>query len=141
MSSDKTTKEITNEISPTDVERMQINKEYFIEEGSIYQIIGQKLEENNLRYSDLIKKLDLDPQNGYKYLKGKLKMERDLAIRIMIAFDMSLDEIQDVLKRNQFAILYPRNKRDYIIITAIVGGYNLQETNELLSLNNEYQLS
>ena len=48
---------------------------------------------------------------------------------------------QDLLKKSGFLSLYPKNRRDAIIIYALTRGLSLQETNDKLFQENEETLS
>lgn len=131
------TKAILNNIK---TKKNKIEDKHFIEEEYYIKIINKKIKEKNIRKSVLIKKALLDDKNGYKYFDGKLKMKRDILLKLLISLECTLEEIQDTLKKSQFAILYPCNKRDYTIILGIENNKDCETINKDLELNNEVKL-
>ena len=134
------TKEIINNIKSKNTNSVIYTEDYFITINSFHILLQNKIKELNIKSSNLISSADLDPKNGYKYLNGKKKISRDLALKLLISLQYSFDEIQEILKIYQYPILYPKIKRDHIIISSILNNYNIIKTNELLGLNNEILL-
>ena len=72
----------------------------------------------------------------YKVFKGERKPSRDVLIAIAIGMQMSINEIQLLLRISKYAALDPRNKRDSIIIYSLKESHTVAQTNDLL-----YELS
>lgn len=148
MSKIKTTAEVVKQITPASPKEITQKKQEHLRDvpdvRNIKEIIQDKVKEKQIQNSDLFKMINLDVQNGYKYLKidgpNQRPLQRDMALSMFIALEMSLDEIQDALKQSGYPQLYAMHGRDYSIISAIVGGYSFEETNNLLALNNELLL-
>ncbi len=135
----KNTNEIINDIKHS-IETIKYPSDNFIKVEQFYTLIQKRIKELSIKQINLIKEIGLDEQNGYKYLNGSKKINRDLAIKILISLNYSFDEIQSLLKIYQYPILYPKIKRDYLIITSIINNNTVDKTNEVLSLNNEFLL-
>ena len=85
--------------------------------------------------SQLINDSQINRIYAYQILSGaKSSPTRDKLLCLLIALHLSLDEIQAFLKSNGYPQLYPRIKRDSIIIFCINKGSTVVETNyELFS--------
>lgn len=148
MSKIKTTAEVMKQIVPASPKEItKKSKEHLKnipDSKNIKEIIQEKVKEKQIQNSDLFKMINLDVQNGYKYLKmdgpSRRPLQRDMVLSMLIALEMSLDEIQDALKHGRYPQLYPKDTRDYLIISAIVSGYTFEDTNKLLALNDELLL-
>ena len=99
-------------------------------------------------WADLIKKSGLtkteiiDKSNcGYNYfyciINGKKTPSRDKIIELIVAMGLSVDDCQTALKFNGRAPLYPRVKRDSIIIFGIENKQNIYQISEALKKNGE----
>ncbi len=116
-----------------------IEKNEFLN-NNFHTFINEKIKEKNLQKIDLLKKANLDEKNGYKYLNGTKNVKRDVALKMLITLENDFDQIQNVLKQFQYLVLYPKRKRDYIIISSIIKNYDVNKTNEELRKNNEFLL-
>ena len=73
----------------------------------------------------------------YQVLSGRRNPSRDRLLCICFGLETSLEETQQLLKRAGFAPLYPRLKRDAIILHGIAHGTPLAEVNDKLFEKNE----
>ena len=71
----------------------------------------------------------------YKIFSGERKTTRDSLIAIAFAMDMSLAEIQLLLRISKFAILDSRDKRDSVIIHSIINNLSVFEADDVLASN------
>ncbi len=96
-----------------------------------------------LKRQDIFQKADLPQKYGYKLLSGETHTtDRDKLLRIFIAIGMTLKETQRALALYGLAALYPKKKRDAILIIAINKGVSSVDTvNEWLSEQGEAELS
>lgn len=101
------------------------------------------ISKKNLKRQDIFQKADLPQKYGYKLLSGEAHTtDRDKLLRIFIAMKMTLKETQRALELYGMAPLYPKKKRDAIIIIAINKGISSVDTvNDWLSEQNEAELS
>lgn len=95
----------------------------------------QLLSIRKISKSDLIKKSGLERTYAYHILSGKKSFSRDKIIIFSIVANFSLSEVQNLLKYAKEAALYPRDRRDSIIIYALNNKLSLMETNEILENN------
>lgn len=83
--------------------------------------------------SDIINKADLSYCYFYDIINGRKIPSKDKIIRIVLAMKLDLDDCQEALRISGKSALYPRIKRDSILIYAINKGYSVYETNDLLT--------
>ena len=129
----KSTDELMNELLKANNigEYLKENSQYMVsDELSTYlnNIIAKK----GLVKSELIKKTEFSEVMGYQILSGTRLPSRDSLICICVAMDMTLDETQAILKIAGFAALYPKAKRDSIIIKGISEKKTVAQINEVL---------
>lgn len=100
------------------------------------------LKEKHLKRQDVLIKANLPQKYGYKVLTGEAHTsDRDKIIRICFSMEMSLKETQRALKLYGMSELYPKIKRDVLLIFAIGKKiYNIDQVNELLLTENEVPL-
>lgn len=107
------------------------NSNHFIcDELHIY--LSKLLDKLNLTKTDVIKKSELSEVYGYQIFSGHRKPSRDSLLCICIAMKLSLEEVQSILKIAGLATLYPKNKRDSIIIIGINNTRSVAEINTVL---------
>lgn len=90
--------------------------------------------------SDIINKADMSYCYFYDVINGRKIPSKDKIIRIVLAMNLSLDDCQEALRISGKSALYPRIKRDSIIIYAINKGYSIYQTNDLLLEHGEEML-
>ncbi len=116
----------------------------YLKENSIYMISDELptyltniLKKKRLVKSVVIKNSELSEVMGYQIFSGTRKPSRDSLLSICIAMGLDVEETQEILKIAQFASLYPKAKRDCIIINGIVTNKSVSQINETLYELNE----
>ena len=69
--------------------------------------------------SDIINKADMSYCYFYDVINGRKIPSKDKIIRIVLAMNLSLDDCQEALRISGKSALYPRIKRDSILIYSI----------------------
>lgn len=115
------------------------NKSYFLD-CDVSRFWKELIEEKKLKKNDIINKADIGYTFFYYIIKGKKHPSRDMVIRILIAISADIDVFQEALRLYEWAALYPKIKRDSIIIYAINHKLTLHQTEELLEKNGERSL-
>lgn len=120
----------------------------YLKENSAYMISDELpvyltniLKKKGLVKSVVIKKSELSEVMGYQIFSGLRKPSRDSLLSICIAMKLNIEETQEILKIAQFALLYPKVKRDCIIINGIAEGESVAQINEKLFDNKENTLN
>lgn len=137
MINDKTTKELEHILEHTDSVRqladvvdksanMQENisfADYFLSLKSV-QSIGN---------AEIVKRSGINRNYAYQILNGtRPNPSQDKVIRLSLAGELNLDETQRALIIAKAPVLYPRIRRDSILIFCINKSLDVMDTNELL---------
>ena len=77
----------------------------------------------------------------YQVFSGRRRPSRDRILCLCFGLGCSLESAQKLLKKGGYLPLYPKNRRDAIILFALSKGMSLQETNDRLFRENEETLS
>lgn len=114
-------------------------------ENNKNELIGQTLTEylnsvmsdNGILKPDIIRNSNLNGVYVYKILSGERIPQRDKLISLCFGMNMTLAQTQLALRLSGHSILYPKNRRDSIIIFALNKNSTLMECNETLYDLNE----
>ena len=107
------------------------NSDYILD-TTIADYLYNAFEEKCLVKSRVFKKAEIDEIFGYQIFSGKKNPSRNTLISICIGAKFSLNETQAALKIAGYATLFPRNKRDSIIIFGINNDKSVCDINEEL---------
>ncbi|MFZ7132292.1 MAG: helix-turn-helix domain-containing protein [Eubacteriales bacterium] len=99
---------------------------------SFVEYINHILKDNNISKSTLIKHSGIQRTYAYQILKGIKKPSRDKLLAICLGAKMNLTQTQRSLTLAEAGSLYPKVKRDAIIIFAINNALDVLRTNDLL---------
>lgn len=139
----KTTTELLKELEKfnTFQEYENANKDFFISK-SLSEYLCDLITEKKLIKADVIRKAELNENYAYQLFSGlKKSPQRDKLICLSIGMDLSVDETNSLLKLAGLSPLYPRIKRDSIIIININSHKSVIETNEALFEEKEETLN
>lgn len=115
----KTTEELLNTLKSSSLEAYLENNGGELIENPICDYLTAVISEKNLEKSKVIKKSNIQTNYAYQILSGVKIPSRDKLIALCFGMSLTLDETQTLLKYAGYAPLYPRNKRDSVIITAL----------------------
>lgn len=120
----------------------------YLKENSRYMVsdelstyLNNIMAKKGLVKTDVIKKTEFSEVMGYQIFAGTRQPSRDSLICICVAMEMDLEETQTILKIAGFAALYPKTKRDSIIILGLNENKTVPEINETLYDNGEKTLN
>ena len=139
----KSTTELLNELKNFDSfkEYEKINKNSMINK-TLSQYLCDLLEEKHLKKSDVIRKGELNESYAYQMFSGvKSTPSKDKLICLSIGMDLSVDETNSLLKLAGLSPLYPRIKRDSLIIINMNNKKSVVEINEELYNEGEETLN
>lgn len=109
---------------------------------SLSEYLSDLITERNLTKADVIRKAELNENYAYQLFSGLKKApQRDKLICLSIGMDLSVSETNSLLKLAGFSPLYPRIKRDSIIIININSRKSVIEINEALHEEGENTLN
>lgn len=117
------------------------NKDFMISK-SLSEYLCDLLNERKLKKAEVIRKAEIGESNAYQIFSGiKSAPKRDKLICLSIGMDLSVNETNSLLKLAGLAPLYPRVKRDSIIIINMNAHKSVIEINEMLFEENEETLN
>ena len=90
------------------------------------------LDAKGMSTADMQKKSCIDRTYVYQIINGSKNPGRDKIIAIAIACEMTLPETQRALEIAREGILYPKNRRDSLVIYAINKKMSIMDLNALL---------
>ena len=91
------------------------------------------IEKSGYSKSNIINKSDFSYCYFYDVINGRKIPGRDKIIRLIRTMHLSVDECQEALRISGRSALYPRIRRDAIILFAISNGYSIYQLSELLA--------
>ena len=130
----KTTDELMNILmSKEDLPQyIEENSNEFLK-SSLCQYLNQLQTEHGLKKGDIIADALVERIYGYQIFSGRKEMpSRDVLISFALAMKLSLDETQSLLRIAHMAMLYPRVKRDSIILHSIAKHESVIQCNTAL---------
>lgn len=102
------------------------------DETMFIEFFYKLLEKNQLTIKQLVYKTTISQSYLYQIASKKRRLGRDTAIIIAFAMQLSLEETQKLLKYSGNAVLYPKVRRDAIIICCIDSKMTFEQANEIL---------
>lgn len=129
----KSTDNLMNELIQTNNinQYMKENEKYLID-LSLSEHLNQLIKEKQLVKSQVIKQAELHEIYGYQIFSGKRMPSRDKLISLCVGMGLNTEETQATLKIAGFASLYPKNKRDSIILYGIEHSQTICNINQAL---------
>lgn len=94
--------------------------------------INEKLADHHLSAADVIRASEIQRNYGYQILNGQKQPSRDKVIALCLALSLSLNETQRALTISQNGLLYPRIRRDSVLIFSVNKNLSVSQSNELL---------
>ncbi len=130
---EKSTDDMLSELEKAnDYESFAVKNQDIFIKGSISSYLNRLLAEKGILLKDAVKGSGIERVYAYHIFSGKKLPSRDKLIAIAIGMKLSLEETQALLKHCCSRPLYPKNERDSVIIYALMNGYNIVKTSELL---------
>lgn len=123
--------ELQNENCKID-EYLKGNGESFVYD-KIKDFLETAIEKSGYSKSNIINKSDFSYCYFYDVINGRKIPGRDKIIRLILTMHLSVDECQEALRISGRSALYPRIRRDAIILFAISNGYSIYQLSELLA--------
>ncbi len=107
---------------------------------SIHEFWEDAIDRSGLSKSNIINKADFSYCYFYDVINGRKIPGKDKIIRLILTMHLGIDDCQEALRLSGRSALYPRIKRDSIILFALNKGMSVYETSELLLNNGEEAL-
>ncbi len=90
--------------------------------------LQQLLQEREMKRIEAIHAAQLDETYGYQIFQGTRRPSRDKVLQVAFALRCDLKETQHLLAYADAGALYPKNRRDAILIYALTHGLDLSQT-------------
>ena len=94
--------------------------------------LNAKLAEKGLKKSAVIKAAQLNETFGYQIFSGQRKASRDKVLALGLAMGLDLHDMRLLLAHANLGDLYPKNRRDAVLIYCVSHGFGLIKTDEAL---------
>lgn len=134
MAEEKSTDELFLMLQNIKNDTEELNELYVqMNAPEFHEYLSALMSEKNITAEKLGVRTLLSRSFTYQICAGDRMPNRDIIIRIAIVLELSIDETQRLLKLANRGILYPKIKRDLLIIYALNNKYGLYKTDELLS--------
>lgn len=98
------------------------------------------VQRSGMTKSDIINKSDFGYVYFYDVINGRKIPSRDKIVKLVLAMHLTLEDCQTALKYSGRSVLYPRVKRDSILIYGLVHRLSVFEVSEMLAANGEADL-
>lgn len=106
------------------------NDEFF--KMTLAECLSWFLSEYDIKKSHVINRSGMNPVYAYQIFAGTKKPSRDRIIAFMFGFLLSVEDANRLLQSAGFTNLYPRDKRDAIIIFGLHNKLNINEVDDVL---------
>ena len=125
-----------------DINSFLQENESYITNPTLQEYLKKLLLLKRLKRQDVIKNAQLDSNYINQLFSGiKTKPSRNQALSLAFGFGLNNEETARLLKIAGVGALYPKNKRDAVIIHSLENGKSTTQTNEFLSSLNLGTLS
>lgn len=108
---------------------------------SLTDFLAALLDEKGVTKAEVISRSGINTVYAYQIFSGLKKPSRDRLIQLAFGFGLDIEQTQRLLKIGGGSALYPRNKRDSIIISAVCNNKSVIECDEMLYDRGEKMIS
>lgn len=107
------------------------NQDYMITD-TLSQMLATLMKQKGLKKSAVIKKAELSEVYAYQIFSGLRHPERNKLLCLALGMELSLDEVQSLLKCAGYPILYVKLPFDSVVLYGICKKMSVMEINNLL---------
>ena len=104
------------------------------------EVLYSLMEKHSLKAKEMIRRCRIERSYFYHILSGKKIPSRNMTIRIGLCAEADLKEMDRLLRLSNSPGLYPKIRRDALIIYAISNKMTMEQTNLLLIQSEETPL-
>lgn len=129
----KSTEELLKELQNCDTfKSYHVNNIGSYTDSTLSDMLKEHIQAKSLKKTDVIRRAEISEVYGFQIFSGERKPERNKLLCLCIAMALSLDEIQELLKKSGYSQLYVKNPVDCIIIYGICKGLSVADINFML---------
>ena len=114
------------------IESFLMENEQEFTSKEVSEMLLDLFSKKRLSKSTLAKEAGISDVYLHQIFSRKRTPSRNRLLSICLALSATLDETQELLQKSGYASLYPRNKRDSIIMYALLHGQKPDTVNDLL---------
>lgn len=107
------------------------NRTYMVEEN-LSGLLARLMEEKGLRKAHVIRRSELSEVYAYQIFSGLRVPERKKLLSLAVGMELTLDEVQELLKCAGYSPLYVKLPFDSVVLYGICKRLTVPEINELL---------
>ena len=107
---------------------------------SICELLNRLFQKRRISKATLAKRSGMSEVYLHQVFSGRRNPSRNRLLCLCFGLNASLEETQELLKQCGFAQLYPKDRRDAIILYGILNGMDLFAVNDKLFAENEETL-
>lgn len=134
----KTTNNLNSQLKNTkDIQKFLDCNETHFADRNFAEYLQKLLVEKGLKKSDVINRAGINPSYGYDIFSQGKNPSRDKLLALCFGFALTSDEANHLLNYASLCELYPRIRRDSIIIFALDTGKSIVDCNLLLDSSGE----
>lgn len=127
-------------LAAPDLDRfLEENNEKFNHEG-VPALLNRMFENKNISKATLAKQAGMSSVYLHQVFSGRRNPSRNRMLCICLGMEATLEEAQELLKRSGMGLLYPKDRRDAIIIYGLLHHQTLFEVNDKLFCEGEETL-
>ena len=123
-----------------DLDRFLSENQDNFNDGNIHELLNTLFQKRKLSKAALAKRSGMSEVYLHQVFSGRRNPSRSRLICLCFGLSATLEVSQELLKQGGFAQLYPKNRRDAIIIYGLVNGAGLFEVNDKLFSEGEETL-
>ena len=98
----------------------------------VSDMLADLFSKTKISKSTLAKEAGISEVYLHQIFSRKRTPSRNRLLSICLALNVTLNDAQELLKKSGYASLYPRNKRDSIIMYALLHGIKPDKVNDML---------
>ena len=137
----KDTNDLRQELmEAADLDRFLAENQENFENGSVCDLLRQLFRKRKISKATLAKQSGMSEVYLHQVFAGRRNPSRNRLLCLCFGLTATLEETQELLKQCGLAQLYPKNKRDAILLSGIVNGMDLFAVNDKLFAENEETL-
>ena len=137
----KDTSELQNSMMEhTNLDRFLAENRENFQNNTVPELLLHMIEKKGISKAVLAKQAGMSEVYLHQVFAGRRNPSRSRVLCICFGLNATLDETQELLKQCSLAQLYPREKRDAIIIYGLLHGLSLFEVNDKLFEEDEETL-
>ena len=137
----KNTDDLNQELmSAPDIDSYIKNNQTSFAERSVTELLASFYQRQGLSKAELARRSCMSEVYLHQVFAGRRNPSRDKLLCLCIGMALSFDETQELLKEAAYAQLYPRIKREAVIIHGIAHHTPLEEINDRLFAEDEAAL-